>query len=158
VDVNTIFVRKSALLLSGLAALAVAGNTLAANAQTIQPEVSVETTEAQQLANPEETTATNPVVNQSTFTILPSFELPATQQIAEFNLPNPPETVAISTTPATSQTSATPVAQPNQIAQSDIEVGRTTRGGSSYLGVGLNIGLNGGSSALGDGNFITLQF
>lgn len=159
---NTIFLRKSAFWLSGLTALAVVGNTLPSHAQTTQPEVSVETTGVQQLAN-QQTTAKSVVVpvaqsqvSQPTFTILPNSQLPAKQQVAQFTIPNAPA-VAISTTPATSQPSVTPAVQPNQVAQADIDVGRSTRGGSSYLGAGVNIGLNGGSSALGDGNFAILS-
>ncbi len=40
-----------------------------------------------------------------------------------------------------------------QIAQADINPGRVTRGGYSYVGVAGNIGIGGGDSALGDGNF-----
>lgn len=45
----------------------------------------------------------------------------------------------------------------SKIAQSDINPGRATRGGSSYVGVGGNIGLAGGGSALGSGNFTVLS-
>ncbi|MDF5728887.1 MAG: hypothetical protein PUP92_12885 [Rhizonema sp. PD38] len=45
----------------------------------------------------------------------------------------------------------------NRVAQADIEPGRATRGGSSYVGVAGNIGLSGGSSALGDGNFTIIS-
>ncbi|MDF5724439.1 MAG: hypothetical protein PUP91_29060 [Rhizonema sp. PD37] len=45
----------------------------------------------------------------------------------------------------------------NRVAQGDIEPGRATRGGSSYVGVAGNIGLSGGSSALGDGNFTIIS-
>lgn len=53
--------------------------------------------------------------------------------------------------------SATAQPSSNQIAQSDIEVGGATRGGSSYLGVGGNIGITGESSALSDGNFTVIS-
>jgi len=45
----------------------------------------------------------------------------------------------------------------NQVAQSDIQIGKGTRGGSSYLGVGGNIGISGSSSALSDGNFTVIS-
>jgi hypothetical protein len=60
-------------------------------------------------------------------------------------------------TKPTSQPSAAQVAQPKEIAQADIDLGRPTRGGSSYVGVAGNIGLSGGSSALGDGNFTVIS-
>ena len=44
-----------------------------------------------------------------------------------------------------------------QVAQADIDPGRRTRGGSSYIGVAGNIGLGGGDSALGDGNFAVMS-
>ena len=40
----------------------------------------------------------------------------------------------------------------SQVAQIDINPGQATRGGSSYIAIGLNIGLD-GETALGDGNF-----
>lgn len=41
----------------------------------------------------------------------------------------------------------------NPIAQTNIDPGRTTRGGASYIGIGGNIGL-GGDTALGNGSFV----
>lgn len=46
---------------------------------------------------------------------------------------------------------------PTQIAQADIDIGGATRGGSSYIGIAGNIGLNGGQSSLGDGNFAVIS-
>ena len=45
----------------------------------------------------------------------------------------------------------------HRVAQADINPGRATRGGSSYLGIAGNVGLSGGSSALGDGNFTIIS-
>ncbi len=45
----------------------------------------------------------------------------------------------------------------NRVAQSDIEIGGTTRRSSSYIGVGSNIGITGNSSALGDANFTVIS-
>ncbi|MEH2248034.1 fasciclin domain-containing protein [Nostoc sp.] len=39
----------------------------------------------------------------------------------------------------------------------DVKVGRATRGGRSYIGVGGNIGLSGNDSALSDGNFTVIS-
>ncbi len=44
-----------------------------------------------------------------------------------------------------------------QVAQADIDPGRRTRGGSSFVGVAGNIGIGGGDSALGDGNFAVIS-
>ncbi len=64
-------------------------------------------------------------------------------------------------TESTSQPSAPSKTQlrksSNRVAQADIEPGRATRGGSSYVGVAGNIGLSGASSALGDGNFTIIS-
>lgn len=51
-----------------------------------------------------------------------------------------------------------PVAQNNdsEVAQLPVDPGRATRGGSSYIGVGGNIGLS-GDTALGDGNFTIIS-
>lgn len=43
-----------------------------------------------------------------------------------------------------------------RVAQADIDPGRRTRGGSSYVGIAGNIGL-GGDSSLGDGNFMVIS-
>ncbi|MCJ8283350.1 MAG: hypothetical protein MJK14_27060 [Rivularia sp. ALOHA_DT_140] len=44
----------------------------------------------------------------------------------------------------------------SDIAQADIDFGGSTRGGSSYIGIGGNLGLS-GDSALGDGNFMVIS-
>lgn len=51
--------------------------------------------------------------------------------------------------------SALPTA-PSQVSQLPIAPGRRTRGGSSYVGIGANIGLS-GNTALGDGNFTIIS-
>lgn len=64
----------------------------------------------------------------------------------------------------TSTTAADLIPQPTQpadetaaeVAQVDINPGRTTRGGSSYIGVAGNIGL-GGDSALSEGSFMVIS-
>ena len=45
------------------------------------------------------------------------------------------------------------LAQSEPTPKSNVKVGRSTRGGSSYLGLGANIGIDGGTSSLADGNF-----
>ncbi len=95
---------------------------------------------------------------------VPQFPNAATEKTPSRTIIPVPGTVATSSmmltdvaSESTSQPSAAQVAQPNQIAQSDIDVGRSTRGGSSYVGVGGNIGVSGGASALGDGNFTIIS-
>lgn len=72
----------------------------------------------------------------------------------------------VAETSATSLTTKTPtIAQTNQpaaqnnapeVAQLPVDPGTATRGGSSYIGVGGNIGLS-GDTALGDGNFTIIS-
>lgn len=51
----------------------------------------------------------------------------------------------------------TPGTTPTTPGTSGIAPGRVTRGGSSYVGVGGNIGLSGGETALGIGNFTVIS-
>ncbi|MDJ0675420.1 MAG: hypothetical protein QNJ36_08595 [Calothrix sp. MO_167.B42] len=44
-----------------------------------------------------------------------------------------------------------------EVAQTNILPGRATRGGKSYVGIGVNVGISGDDSALGDGNFSVLS-
>ncbi|HEY9693836.1 MAG TPA: hypothetical protein V6D15_16655 [Oculatellaceae cyanobacterium] len=57
--------------------------------------------------------------------------------------------------PVQNITSETPASKDTKIAQTDIDLGRTTRGGSSYVGVAGNIGL-GGETAIGSTNFAVM--
>ncbi len=74
------------------------------------------------------------------------------------------EAQTVPTTSKTSTTAADLIPQPTQptaetsteVAQVDIDPGRTTRGGSSYIGVAGNIGL-GGDSAIGEGSFAVIS-
>jgi hypothetical protein len=62
------------------------------------------------------------------------------------------------TTPTTQPPATTPTqTTPTQPTPGAIEPGRATRGGSSYVGVGGNIGLGGGDTALGIGNFTVIS-
>lgn len=58
----------------------------------------------------------------------------------------------------TQQPTVTTKKSNSNVAQADINIdpGRRTRGGSSYLGIGGNIGIS-GDSALGDGNFAVIS-
>ena len=70
-----------------------------------------------------------------------------------------PGTVSTSAAPLTLQPNTLPLPEMSSqevntpIAQTDIDPGRTTRGGASYVGIGGNIGL-GGDTALGNGSFV----
>lgn len=70
-----------------------------------------------------------------------------------------PGTVETSATFLTNQPAASSVPEVSSeeanttVAQTDIDPGRTTRGGASYIGIGGNLGL-GGDTTLGDGAFV----
>jgi hypothetical protein len=173
--VNTIFFRKGVFWLPSIAALAVLSSGLSANAQT-GDKVSSQTltNPSATVASPNEFSAELDTASQNlstetteTFTVRnltkgQQLSNTAIQENASATLTPIPGTVATSSTTLTSKsvkpTSQT-IAQPSdtRVAQSDIDLGRTTSGGSSYIGVAANIGLSGGDSSLGDGNFAVVS-
>ena len=176
---NTIFFRKGVFWLSSIAALTVLSSGLSASAQT------VDKVSTQPLTDPSATVASPNEFNTELDTVSQNLSTETTETFTATNLakvqqppnaaiqenasvtPTPiPGTVATSsatltsefvqpTSQTTSQTSSQPSA--TKVAQSDIDLGRTTRGGSSYIGVAANIGLNGGDTSLGDGNFAVIS-
>jgi hypothetical protein len=170
VNVNTIFLRKGVFWLPSIAALAVLSSSLSANAQTMDNKVNTQplTVPSIIVASPNEFSTEVDTSNQnfSTETSLTKVQqLPNTgiQENASVTLTPIPGTVATSSATLTSelvqptsQTTSQP--SPTRVAQSDIDLGRTTRGGSSYIGVAANIGLSGdGDSSLSDGNFAVVS-
>jgi len=101
--------------------------------------------------------ATSPSTAQTDGT-QPSPE-PSTQPNTQPNTqPSPEPSTEPSTQPNTepsTQPNTEPSTQPNTEPnkKSGIKPGRATRGGSSYIGIGGNIGITGGSSSLSDGDF-----
>jgi len=177
--VNTIFLRKGVFWLPSIAALAVLSSGLSASAQTVDKVSSQPLTDpSATVASPNEFTTKLDTASQNlstetteTFTVT---NLTKVQQLPNAGIqenasvmPTPvPGTVATSSAmltsefvQPTSQTTSQTTSQPSapRVAQSDIDLGRTTRGGSSYIGVAANIGLNGGDSSLGDGNFAVVS-
>lgn len=176
---NTIFLRKGVFWLPSIAALAVLSSGLSASAQTVDKVSSQPLTDpSATVASPNEFTTKLDTASQNlstetteTFTVT---NLTKVQQLPNAGIqenasvmPTPvPGTVATSSAmltsefvQPTSQTTSQTTSQPSapRVAQSDIDLGRTTRGGSSYIGVAANIGLNGGDSSLGDGNFAVVS-
>ncbi|MEH2081734.1 MAG: hypothetical protein V7K89_17525 [Nostoc sp.] len=173
---NTIFLRKGVFWLPSLAALAFLSSGLsAASAQTVhkvssqpltEPSATVTSpnefnpeidTESQNLST--EITKTFTVTNLTKVEQLPNT---AIQENASVTPTPVPGTVATSSATLTSefvQPTSKATAQPSatKVAQSDIDLGRTTNGGSSYLGIAANIGLSGGDTSLGDGNFAVVS-
>jgi hypothetical protein len=175
--VNTIFLRKGIFWLPGIAALAVLSSSLPASAQTVDKVNSQALTDlSATLASPNEFSTELDTASQKlstetietfTATNLAKVQQPANAAMQENNAgvtSTPiPGTVATSSATLTSefvQLTSQTTAQPSatKVAQSDIDLGRTNRGGSSYLGVAVNIGLSGdGDSSLGDGNFAVVS-
>lgn len=132
---NNIFSRNRVLCLVGLASLALLGSNGSAVAQTAATSSNQRLTQA---------------LNRTA----------SLQQVDNLAVPVPGTTA---TSSAALIPTATPAVQPaiepaqTQVAQADINPGRATRGGSSYIGVAGNIGIGGGDSALGDGNFAVIS-
>lgn len=174
---NTIFLRKGVFLLPSIAALTVLSSGLSAIAQTVDKVGSQPLTDpSATVASPNyfstelETASQNlSIETTETFTVtnLAKVQQPANAAIQENASVTPtpiPGTVATSSATLTSefvQPTSQTTAQPSapKVAQSDIDLGRTTRGGgSSYIGVAANIGLSGDAdSSLGDGNFAVVS-
>ena len=159
---NNIFSRNHVFSLIGLASLAFLSTNASAVAQTSNLTSNQRLTQAlnrnaelQQVDTEfQQTLASNP--NQATVD---------GSNITQANLVPVPGTTTTSS--AALLESATPGFQPSnqaasqpektEVAQADIDPGRRTRGGSSYVGVAGNIGIGGGDSALGDGNFAVIS-
>ncbi|MEH2420907.1 MAG: hypothetical protein V7K48_08250 [Nostoc sp.] len=173
---NTIFLRKGVFWLPIIAALAVLNSGLSASAETVDKVSSQPLTEpSATVASPKEfstelDTASQNLSTETTETFTVTNLTKAQQFPNAAILENPsvtptpiPGTVATSSATLTSefvqpisQTTAQPSAP--KVAQSDIDLGRTTRGGSSYIGVAANIGLSGDAdSSLSDGNFAVVS-
>ncbi|MDZ7967332.1 MAG: hypothetical protein RM368_20540 [Nostoc sp. DedSLP03] len=166
---NTIFfLRKGVFWLPSLATLAFVSSGLSASAQTVnklsdraltEPSATVASPNEFRQNLSTETTETFAVTNLTKVEQLPNTAIQENASVTPIPVPG---TVATSSATLTSEpvqpTSQTP-AQPSdtKVAQSDIDLGRTTNGGSSYLGVAANIGLSGGDTSLGDGNFAVVS-
>lgn len=150
---NTIFIRKGVVLLPGLISFAVLTCGFSAMAQT------VETANTQQLTETSVTATSSNELNIKVETTNQQFLSTYTQESTSPTLIPIPGTVATLSSvliPESVESTAQPADV--KVAQSDIvNVGRPTRGGRSYIGVGANIGLSGGDSSLGDGNFAVLS-
>ncbi|MEH1841831.1 MAG: hypothetical protein V7L20_24560 [Nostoc sp.] len=176
---NTIFFRKGVFWLPSIAALTVLSSGLSASGQT------VDKVSSQALTDSSATVASANEFSTELDTVSQNLSTETTEKFTATNLakvqqspnaaiqenasvtPTPiPGTVATSSATLTSkfvqptsQTTSETTSQPSapKVAQSDIDLGRTTRGGSSYIGVAANIGLSGGDTSLGDGNFAVVS-
>ncbi|MBN3893338.1 MAG: hypothetical protein HWQ43_30930 [Nostoc sp. JL31] len=167
---NTIFLRKGVFWLPSIAALAFLSNGLSASAQTVdklsnQPLTEPSATVAsfkefsQNLST--ETTETFTVTNLTKVEQLPNNAIQENASVTPIPVPGTVATSSATLTSEpvqpTSQTTVTIEPSATRVAQSDIDLGRTTGGGSSYLGVAGNIGLSGGDTSLGDANFAVVS-
>jgi hypothetical protein len=85
-------------------------------------------------------------------TTTPSQTVPdgTTQDTTTPGITTPTDTAPATTTPdTTTQDTTTPI--------TDVSPGRATRSGSSYIGIGGNIGLGTGDTALGEGSFAAIS-
>ncbi|MFH7028388.1 MAG: hypothetical protein ACHBN1_24075 [Heteroscytonema crispum UTEX LB 1556] len=184
---NNIFFPKGVFWLLTFTALSVVGSELSAIAQTADTASSKQLTQPVGIeASPNQVGAEIETANQnvsyqspiqstsivfdtervSVVTAPPQLPTSAVVETASSTLTPIPGTTSTSSVALASQSASQfpkstsqPSAQniPPRVAQADIDPGRPTRGGRSYVGVAANIGLGGGDSALGDGNFMVIS-
>lgn len=170
---NTIFLGKRVFCLTSVT-LAVLGSGLSAVAQTVPAvqqstqlsttEVSVDQTSAgveTQSQNFSTVSEGNPVL-LSDSTTSQHFPGITTEETANPIVTPVPGTTSTSSAALTgqypeAQFQASVPKYDSQVAQADIDPGRPTRGGSSYVGIAANIGISGGDSSLGDANFMVIS-
>ncbi|TVP64055.1 MAG: hypothetical protein EA343_06185 [Nodularia sp. (in: Bacteria)] len=139
---ETLRKRKGLFYLPSLAALAVLSTGLSAVAETV---------DTQRLSESAVNATSSDAIN------LQQFPNANNQEVANRTLTPVPGTAVTSSAALIPESKETSQASPTQIAQGDIDFGRPTRGGRSYIGVAGNIGIAGGDSSLGDGNFAVIS-
>lgn len=111
--------------------------------------------------NPADVTPSNttPVTPQNTTPITPNTTTPTTPDtFTPGTTPVTPDTTTPSTTPITpDSTPGTTTPTPTTIPTQEFVPGRATRSGSSYVGVGGNIGIGDGDISLGQGSFAVIS-
>ncbi|MGL4618418.1 hypothetical protein [Chroococcidiopsis sp.] len=141
---NVKFFHSTAIVFSIATVVAVASE-LPASAQTANPKIS---TSAAAL---KDRSRVNTIAQAD-----PTY--PSTQPSTPTTDPTTPTTepTTPTTDPTTPTTEPTTPTEPPATNPDPIEPGSSTRGGSSYIGVGANIGID-GSTALGDTNFTVIS-
>ncbi len=140
---NVKFFQQTFVVLS-LTTLTVVASRLSAQAQTANQAAN---TKEAKVVNSAAALKTKPSANVVAQT-QPNY--PTIEPSVPTNQPNYPTTEPSAPT-------NTPETTPTQPPRGDIAPGRATRGGASYIGIGGNIGLGGGETALGLGNFTVLS-
>ncbi|MGI2903672.1 hypothetical protein [Tolypothrix sp. VBCCA 56010] len=170
---SNIFLRKRVFCLTSVT-VAVLGSGLSAVAQTVPAvqqstqlsttEVSVDQTSAgveTQSQNFSTVSEGNPVLvsNSTTSQQFPGINTEETANRIVTPVPGTTSTssAALTTQYPQAQFQASLPKSNSQVAQADIDPGRPTRGGSSYVGIAANLGISGGDSAVGDGNFMVIS-
>jgi len=148
VNVSTMFFRMGVLSLLMTTASALDGN-LSAIAQTVDTDSQPST----QL-NSEVTQASGDINESVSTTVVQQFPDAGVETASRIITPVPG--TAITSSEAFVNNANIPTTAPS-VAQADIDPGRPTRGGRSYVGIGANIGVGGGDSALSDGNFMIIS-
>ncbi|WP_322746071.1 hypothetical protein [Nostoc sp. LEGE 06077] len=111
-------------------------------------------------ANTQQFTDSSIITISSESTTSQQFASADTQESTSSILTPIPGTVATSSAALLHQSVEVTTQPPEvkKVAQSNVvNVGRRTRGGRGYIGIGANIGLSGGDTSLGDGNFAVLS-
>lgn len=167
---NNIFLRKAVVWLPSLAAVAILGTSLPTLAQTVDTSNTQQLSQASatvespnQVSTELEATSQKVPIETENLALQEQFPNAATQETAS-RIVTPIPGTAITSAAAfipqnpesTSQPSNTQPTAPT-VAQADIDPGRPTRGGRSYIGAAANIGISGSDSALGDGNFAIIS-
>ena len=154
---NSVFFKRASLLLT-LTTLSVFASGLSAQAQTNNSNFERKDNKVLTSASVLKSgTGTNVAQVEPT---APDNATPTTPGTDGTYTPTTPDTQSVppTTTPETTPTTPTQETQPTESTfGDDVEAGRATRGGSSYIGVAGNIGLGGGETALGEGNFSVIS-
>jgi hypothetical protein len=167
VTVNKIIFQRAAFLIS-LTAIASVSNGLSARAETTETDIAGASTQLV-VSQPSDSLNTQSLVDLNTQFVSDAtpIQLPELQPLNSPVVEAIPQGVKNQPIPGTAATSASalweqPTSNPSSettakldsptVAQAELEPGRATRSGSSYIGIGGNIGI-GGETALGDFGF-----
>ncbi|NHC36922.1 hypothetical protein [Scytonema millei] len=155
---NVKFFHSTAIVFSIATVVAVASK-LPASAQTSNSKISTSAAalkDRSRVNTIAQVDPTYPSTQPSTPTTDPTY--PSTQPSTPTTDPTYPSTQPSTPTtdPTTPTTEPTTPTEPPATNPDPIEPGSSTRGGSSYVGVGANIGID-GSTALGDTNFTVIS-
>lgn len=154
---NRVFFQRASLLLS-LTTASVLASALSAEAQTNNSNI--ERKDNQVLTSASVLKSEREVTVAQVEPGAPDNATPTTPGTDGTVTPTTPDTqVPPTTTPETTPTTPTEESTPTEptFRNDAVAPGTATRGGSSYVGIAGNIGLGGGRTALGEGNFSVIS-